>query len=198
MKIVKIHGGLGNQMFQYSFALALSARGGEVRIDASALAGDALHNGYELSTVFAVTLAQAEPEDVRRLSIPPDGLVNRFRRKYLTKPTQVIDRVFGYQPEAPRAARGPLLRGLLAEREVLLGDRGAGQAGAFLQAAFKRAQRESLGRRPEAACERPRASRRLPALSKPGPMHAGLLREGCRCPAVLRERAPFPRILRGC
>jgi hypothetical protein len=99
MKIVKIHGGLGNQMFQYSFALALSARGGEVRIDASALAGDALHNGYELSTVFSVTLGQAEPDDVRRLSIPPDGLVNRFRRKYLTKPTQVIDRVFGYQPE---------------------------------------------------------------------------------------------------
>lgn len=48
MIIVKITGGLGNQMFQYAFARALQHRGHEVRLDISAYKTYRLHGGYKL------------------------------------------------------------------------------------------------------------------------------------------------------
>ncbi|MGA2545216.1 MAG: alpha-1,2-fucosyltransferase [Rectinemataceae bacterium] len=100
MKIVKIYGGLGNQMFQYAFSRSLAARTGDaVHIDGSGLRDDTLHNGYELGRVFGVGLSEALPEAALRLSVPPTSLVKRFRRKYLTKRSHYIDKKFGYQPE---------------------------------------------------------------------------------------------------
>lgn len=100
MKIVKIYGGLGNQMFQYAFARSLASRSkDEVLIDPSGLEGDRVHNGFELERVFVVALFQADRRDVDRLSSRPRGLIGRFRRKYLTKPSHVIDRKYRYQPE---------------------------------------------------------------------------------------------------
>lgn len=48
MVIVKIIGGLGNQMFQYAFAKALQQKGYEVKIDISAFETYKLHGGYQL------------------------------------------------------------------------------------------------------------------------------------------------------
>ena len=48
MIIVKIIGGLGNQMFQYAFAKALEQRGNNVKIDISAYDNYKLHGGYQL------------------------------------------------------------------------------------------------------------------------------------------------------
>lgn len=99
MKIVKIYGGLGNQMFQYAFALELEQRRGEpVYLDLSGFEDYGLHNGFELERVFGIQTRVAPPDIVRRLSVPSSGLVNRFRRKYLTKKTHFIDRYFGYYP----------------------------------------------------------------------------------------------------
>lgn len=100
MKIVKIQGGLGNQMFQYAFALALAASGrDEVFLDPSCLEGDSVHNGFELSRLFAPALPLASIEDVRRLSDSPTSIIGRVKRKYFSKRTHFIDRKFGYQPE---------------------------------------------------------------------------------------------------
>lgn len=49
MIIVKIIGGLGNQMFQYAYAKALEQKGYEVKIDISAFETYKLHGGYQLS-----------------------------------------------------------------------------------------------------------------------------------------------------
>jgi hypothetical protein len=100
MKIVKIYGGLGNQMFQYAFAMSLAAKGlDDVFIDSSALVGDRVHHGYELDRVFGVALSEARPLDVDRLSSRPSGIAGRIRRKYFTKPSHFIDREFRYQGE---------------------------------------------------------------------------------------------------
>ena len=49
MVIVKIIGGLGNQMFQYAYAKALQQKGHEVKIDISAFETYKLHGGYQLN-----------------------------------------------------------------------------------------------------------------------------------------------------
>jgi hypothetical protein len=100
VKVVKIYGGLGNQMFQYAFARALAARtGDEVYLDSSALDSDAVHNGYELGRVFGVGLPEAPRAAVDRLSDRPTSLLGRLRRKYFTKATHFIDRKFAFQGE---------------------------------------------------------------------------------------------------
>lgn len=48
MIIVKIVGGLGNQMFQYTYAKVLEQKGYEVKIDISAFETYKLHGGYQL------------------------------------------------------------------------------------------------------------------------------------------------------
>lgn len=48
MIIVKIVGGLGNQMFQYAYTKALHQKGYEVKIDISAFETYKLHGGYQL------------------------------------------------------------------------------------------------------------------------------------------------------
>ncbi len=106
MKIVKINGGLGNQMFQYAFARALEYRTGEsVCIDISSYRKktsyggiDLYHNGFELAKLFDVPYREAPLNIVRRLSTQPDSVLKRFRRKYVTKKTHYIDKQFSYTP----------------------------------------------------------------------------------------------------
>ncbi len=51
MKVVKVIGGLGNQMFQYSFYLALKKKHNNVKLDASSFKTYTLH-AYQLENVF--------------------------------------------------------------------------------------------------------------------------------------------------
>lgn len=56
MKIVKILGGLGNQMFQYALYLALKKHfhDEKIMIDTSCFIGYPLHNGFELDKIFSL------------------------------------------------------------------------------------------------------------------------------------------------
>ena len=62
MVIVKIIGGLGNQMFQYAYAKALQQKGHEVKIDISAFETYKLHGGYQLDK-YNIDLAKSTKEE---------------------------------------------------------------------------------------------------------------------------------------
>lgn len=59
IKIVRFLGGLGNQMFQYTFYKALKKRFPDVRADLQGYKNYPLHNGFELEKIFGIKLNNA-------------------------------------------------------------------------------------------------------------------------------------------
>lgn len=54
MKLIRLTGGLGNQMFIYAFYLAMKKRFPSIRLDMSEIVVYKLHNGYELKRIFNI------------------------------------------------------------------------------------------------------------------------------------------------
>ncbi len=68
MIVSNLIGGLGNQLFQYAFGFAQAARHGvELRVATDLFTGYRLHQGYELTRVFAVQPRQASASDLQTL-----------------------------------------------------------------------------------------------------------------------------------
>lgn len=68
MVIMRIIGGLGNQMFQYAAGRALSLRTGvPLRLDISGFANYGLHQGFELQRIFNCPVEIANEEDVKNI-----------------------------------------------------------------------------------------------------------------------------------
>lgn len=61
MIVVRISGGLGNQMFQYAFARALQTRGKRVCMHWHPHHSKSCHNGFELDRVFQVQCSDTIP-----------------------------------------------------------------------------------------------------------------------------------------
>lgn len=117
IKIVKISGGLGNQMFCYAFALALQNAGHEVFVDTSLYKHKLIrgginfcHNGLETEHLFGLKLAEASDTDVRRLSTSAEGLLNRIRRKYFTKKRTISTPFFHIRPKSFRMRKSAILK----------------------------------------------------------------------------------------
>lgn len=77
MKIIRIYGGLGNQMFQYALAVTLQQLypAQTIYIDHSVMNGYKLHNGFELDRIFNTTIKQAPIKAIAKLGYP---LVNYY------------------------------------------------------------------------------------------------------------------------
>lgn len=99
MHIVKLNGGLGNQMFQYAFALALEKRYGGVSLDLTWINADGAHNGYELDRHFRVRLPVCSAEERRAIGDVDPSVFGRARRKLrLTKKSQFSARSLTWEP----------------------------------------------------------------------------------------------------
>lgn len=72
MKIVKILGGLGNQMFQYALACSIKAKqpDEEVKLDLHCFKGYHLHNGYELNKIFHPSFQSAKLKEIAKVAYP--------------------------------------------------------------------------------------------------------------------------------
>ena len=67
MVITHILGGIGNQMFQYAAARALSlSKGQQLYLDVQDFEGYSLHSGFQLNTVFGLDAKLAGPELIRK------------------------------------------------------------------------------------------------------------------------------------
>ena len=70
MKIVKLIGGLGNQMFQYALYRSLKHKYPNeiVKVDTSLFETYRLHNGVELERIFPIKLDTASPQEIKKIS----------------------------------------------------------------------------------------------------------------------------------
>lgn len=80
MQIVKVMGGLGNQMFAYAFALKLRALGRDVRLDTSWHERIQAHNGWELGRIFSLDIPECDIVELERLADLDRDLISRVRR----------------------------------------------------------------------------------------------------------------------
>lgn len=86
MKIVKIIGGIGNQMFQFAFFKYLQKKGVYVKIDISDFRYYDLHNGLELEKVFAINIKSYIANDLE---------ISKYKDSYpLFKVRRAIDKIF--------------------------------------------------------------------------------------------------------
>lgn len=72
MKIIKIIGGLGNQMFQYALAVVLQKKwkDEEIKLDLHGFNGYHKHQGYQLDEIFGHRFKAASLKEVAQLSWP--------------------------------------------------------------------------------------------------------------------------------
>lgn len=92
MTIVKFLGGLGNQLFQYAFYLALEKAFGNVKADLAGYEKYTLHQGFELERIFGIKLRQVTSFE-RKLYLPED------RRWLWRKLRQICGTKYSYVEE---------------------------------------------------------------------------------------------------
>ena len=98
VKIVEIAGGLGNQMFQYAFALHLkNVTNEEVKIDISFFDRHRCHNGYEIDTVFGQKLRKCSDKERKERSYVGSEFAQKLKRKLFDiKNTQYVEQGLPY------------------------------------------------------------------------------------------------------
>jgi len=92
MIIVKIQGGLGNQMFEYALYEWLRHNGKDAKIDISHYgaakksgAADTVHNGYELEKLFSLSPVYATFKEAGRLGEVRTDIIYKLWRKFVRK-----------------------------------------------------------------------------------------------------------------
>lgn len=101
MKVVKILGGIGNQMFQYAFLLSLKERCEDTfLVDTSIFDIWNIHNGYELKRVFNIKEKEATVEEIKEVAwYSKNYKVRRALSLYFPKKTMCVEKTpYKYYP----------------------------------------------------------------------------------------------------
>ena len=93
MVIIKLMGGIGNQMFEYAFGAQLHALGYKVKYDISELEQYKIHSGYELEKVFNLKLEYASEIELRKYKLT---IFNRILRKLNLHNSWIVQRDFAF------------------------------------------------------------------------------------------------------
>lgn len=81
MIIIRMTGGLGNQMFQYAYYKVLCMRGFDVKIDLSDYDEHKVHNEYELEKVFGISIKEATDKEAIDNGRSDKKIFNKIKRK---------------------------------------------------------------------------------------------------------------------
>jgi hypothetical protein len=102
MIVLRISGGLGNQMFQYAFARALQKRDNKVLLHWHSHHSKAIHNGFELDRIFQNPLSTQIP-------LASQSFLNRWRAWRLRKTARTREiHELQFQPNFLEAESGYL------------------------------------------------------------------------------------------
>lgn len=100
MYIVRIIGGLGNQMFQYAFYEAIKEQYGDAAVDVNSFDNYNLHNGYELERIFGVKCKYSDKLTVEKLKDNKSDFFSKLRRKIIgTKKSYYIEKDYSYDSD---------------------------------------------------------------------------------------------------
>ncbi len=102
MLIVKLLGGLGNQLYQYALAKSLEAKGREVKLDISAYlpgAAEPEQRPLELSRFPALRYAAASKKEIHALADNSSSFFARARRKLLGSRARCVEEPEGFSEE---------------------------------------------------------------------------------------------------
>ena len=98
MIIVRIIGGLGNQMFQYAFYKRLKEKYGDVKCDINGYENYKLHTGFELENIFDVKIEKATLREIEKCTTFYNrNLLSRITRKIFgNKKTHIEEKDFSW------------------------------------------------------------------------------------------------------
>ena len=97
MNVVKITAGIGNQMFQYAFYMALRAQNHDTAIDISDFMYRRNRFATKLSDIFTITPNIITPDQLHDFVDASSSLAARFRRSVLGIHRNVPGSVFRQQ-----------------------------------------------------------------------------------------------------
>lgn len=101
MNVIRIVGGLGNQMFQFAFYYAMKQLVSDTKCDVSFYDDNISHNGFELSKIFSVDIDIASERELRNFGFnkyeffKKNILIRRTLKKYYSS-KKVIQNRFEY------------------------------------------------------------------------------------------------------
>lgn len=100
INIVKIMGGLGNQMFQYAFYKSMKNFDVNTKYDLSLFEKIQMHNGFELDKIFEIENSIANSKDLRLFYRGNNKYINKILYAIqFNKYQEYIQRDYSYLPE---------------------------------------------------------------------------------------------------
>jgi hypothetical protein len=95
--VIKVQGGLGNQMFQFAYYTELESKGYDVSLDLFYYQVYQSHNGFEIDKIFENLKFKIVSDDFRSyLSDLDRNFLSRLRRKFSPKKSHYIERIYSY------------------------------------------------------------------------------------------------------